>query len=54
MNLFSRHKIFAVMHFAGLKAVGESCEQPLKYYQNNVYGSLILAEVMAWRKKVNF
>jgi len=44
--VFSNHSIFAVMHFAGLKAVGESCEQPLKYYQNNVYGSLILAEVM--------
>lgn len=45
-DIFNAHKIYAVMHFAGLKAVGESCEQPLKYYQNNVYGSLILTEVM--------
>ncbi len=45
--IFSGHKIDAVMHFAGLKAVGESCEQPSRYYQNNVYGSLILTEVMA-------
>jgi UDP-glucose 4-epimerase len=46
-KIFASHNISAVMHFAGLKAVGESCEQPLKYYQNNVYGSLILTEVMA-------
>ncbi|MCF6203270.1 MAG: UDP-glucose 4-epimerase GalE [Methylococcaceae bacterium] len=45
-DIFSKHNISAVMHFAGLKAVGESCELPLKYYQNNVYGSLILTEVM--------
>jgi len=45
--IFSKHSIYAVMHFAGLKAVGESCQQPLKYYQNNVYGSIILTEVMA-------
>ncbi len=46
-SIFSKHAIFAVMHFAGLKSVGESCQQPLMYYQNNVYGSLILTEVMA-------
>ena len=45
-KIFSTHKISAVMHFAGLKAVGESCQQPLKYYQNNIYGTLILTEVM--------
>ncbi len=45
-DIFAKHNISAVMHFAGLKAVGESCELPLKYYQNNVYGSLILTEVM--------
>lgn len=45
-ELFAAHEISAVIHFAGLKAVGESCEQPLKYYQNNVYGSLILTEAM--------
>jgi len=45
-DVFSKHNIYAVMHFAGLKAVGESCQKPLMYYQNNVYGSLILTEVM--------
>lgn len=45
-NIFSAHDIYAVMHFAGLKAVGESCLQPIKYYQNNVYGTLVLTEVM--------
>ena len=35
------------MHFAGLKAVGESCQQPLMYYHNNVYGTLVLLEAMA-------
>ena len=46
-RLFSSHAFDAVIHFAGLKAVGESVEQPLKYYNNNVYGSLQLFEVMA-------
>ncbi len=45
-DIFSAHDIYAVMHFAGLKAVGESCLQPIKYYQNNVYGTLVLTEVM--------
>lgn len=45
-DIFTAHDIYAVMHFAGLKAVGESCVQPIKYYQNNVYGTLVLAEVM--------
>ncbi len=44
--LFSKHKIDAVIHFAGLKAVGESVEKPLKYYDNNVYGTLTLCEAM--------
>ncbi len=44
--LFSRHKIDATIHFAGLKAVGESVTDPLKYYDNNVMGSLSLMEVM--------
>lgn len=46
-EIFEKHDISAVMHFAGLKSVGESCSLPLKYYQNNVYGSLVLTEVMA-------
>ncbi|NTU60545.1 MAG: SDR family NAD(P)-dependent oxidoreductase, partial [Deltaproteobacteria bacterium] len=37
----------AVIHFAGLKAVGESVSQPLRYYENNVAGSLVLFDVMA-------
>lgn len=45
--LFARHNFDAVIHFAGLKAVGESVAQPLRYYDNNVYGSLVLFEVMA-------
>ena len=44
--IFGNHDIEAVIHFAGLKAVGESCEQPLNYYDNNVYGSLVLAQEM--------
>ncbi|NOT10735.1 MAG: UDP-glucose 4-epimerase GalE [Methylococcaceae bacterium] len=45
-DIFSREAISTVMHFAGLKAVGESCEQPLNYYHNNVYGTLVLVEAM--------
>ena len=46
-KLFSEYKINAVVHFAGLKAVGESVQLPLIYYDNNVAGSVALAEVMA-------
>ena len=46
-RLFEQHAIEAVIHFAGLKAVGESCQQPLCYYQNNVAGTLVLCEAMA-------
>lgn len=45
-RVFEQYKIKAVMHFAGLKAVGESVQQPLKYYKNNVLGTLNLLEVM--------
>lgn len=45
-EIFIEHPIDAVVHFAGLKAVGESCEIPLNYYQNNIYGTLVLLEVM--------
>lgn len=45
-SIFSSHNISAVIHFAGLKAVGESCEMPLGYYDNNVYGTLILLQEM--------
>lgn len=46
-RIFGLHKVDAVIHFAGLKAVGESVEQPLRYYDNNVNGSVILFETMA-------
>ena len=44
---FDAHKVDAVIHFAGLKAVGESVAQPLRYYDNNVTGSIVLFETMA-------
>ncbi len=44
--LFHRHDIDAVIHFAGLKAVGESVEKPLLYYDNNISGSVNLFEAM--------
>jgi UDP-glucose 4-epimerase len=49
-ELFSNYNIDSVIHFAGLKAVGESVEQPLKYYDNNINGTIVLLEVM---KKYN-
>ncbi|HNQ04106.1 MAG TPA: UDP-glucose 4-epimerase GalE [Thiobacillaceae bacterium] len=45
-TLFRRHDIDAVIHFAGLKAVGESVAKPLLYYDNNIRGSLTLFEAM--------
>ena len=45
-SVFQTHKIQAVIHFAGLKAVGESVEKPMLYYQNNIVGTLVLCEVM--------
>lgn len=45
-RIFLRHKIDAVIHFAGYKAVGESCAKPLLYYHNNIAGIVNLCEVM--------
>jgi UDP-glucose 4-epimerase len=45
-EVFSQYDIDSVIHFAGLKAVGESVEKPLKYYDNNVTGTIRLCEVM--------
>lgn len=45
-NVFDRECIDAVIHFAGLKAVGESVAKPLEYYYNNISGSLVLFDVM--------
>jgi UDP-glucose 4-epimerase len=44
--VFEKEKIDAVIHFAGLKAVGESVVKPLEYYHNNITGTLILCDVM--------
>lgn len=46
-DVFQRHHFDAVIHFAGLKAVGESVAQPMTYYDNNVSGTLSLCQVMA-------
>ncbi len=45
-EVFSAHNIDSVIHFAGLKAVGESCEKPLEYYETNVAGTVSLCQVM--------
>ncbi len=45
-KIFAENKIDAVIHFAGLKAVGESVQIPLEYYHNNITGTLILCDVM--------
>lgn len=45
-KVFSENNIESVIHFAGLKAVGESVSQPLRYYHNNITGTIILCEVM--------
>ncbi len=55
-KIFAENKIDAVIHFAGLKAVGESVQKPLMYYDNNISGTLVLLEVMgkAGCKKIVF
>ena len=45
-RIFDAHKIDAVIHFAGYKAVGESVQKPIEYYSNNLYGTLTLTDVM--------
>lgn len=45
-EIFKENDISAVIHFAGLKAVGESVQKPLEYYTNNIYGTLVLLRVM--------
>jgi UDP-glucose 4-epimerase len=49
-RVFEKYTIDSVIHFAGLKAVGESVAEPLKYYDNNITGTLVLLEIM---KKFN-
>ncbi|KAJ8305444.1 hypothetical protein KUTeg_015989 [Tegillarca granosa] len=45
-DVFTKHKFCCVIHFAGLKAVGESCQLPLLYYKTNIGGTINLLEVM--------
>ncbi|WP_214710949.1 MULTISPECIES: UDP-glucose 4-epimerase GalE [unclassified Exiguobacterium] len=45
-DIFTEHSIDAVIHFAGLKAVGESVSEPLRYYENNVVGTTVLLHAM--------
>ncbi|WP_125717005.1 UDP-glucose 4-epimerase GalE [Pseudoalteromonas rubra] len=45
-GVFAKHQIEQVIHFAGLKAVGESVQKPVEYYQNNVQGTLTLLDAM--------
>lgn len=45
-DVFEQHDLEAVIHFAGFKAVGESVAQPLKYYSNNIHGTIVLMELM--------
>lgn len=45
-KVFDKEKIDSVIHFAGLKAVGESVSKPLEYYHNNITGTLVLCDVM--------
>ncbi|WP_019028866.1 UDP-glucose 4-epimerase GalE [Colwellia piezophila] len=53
-QLFKQSDIDAVIHFAALKAVGESAEIPLRYYQNNVHGTVCILEVMQQYQVHNF
>lgn len=53
-KVFSSHNIDGVIHFAGLKAVGESCQKPLEYYDNNVNGTLCLLRIMRKFNVKNF
>ncbi len=53
-EVFEQFTIDAVIHFAALKAVGESAQIPLSYYQNNVYGSVCLLDIMQQHKVHNF
>ena len=53
-KIFEENKIDGVIHFAGLKAVGESVKVPLKYYQNNIIGTIVLLEIMQKYNCKNF
>lgn len=53
-KVFQKYSVSAVIHFAALKSVGESVSIPLKYYDNNIYGTLVLLEVMGKFNVKNF
>lgn len=53
-DTFNQHQFFGVVHFAGLKAVGESVAKPLLYYKNNVAGTINLLQVMEKYQVFNF
>ena len=53
-KIFNENDIYAVIHFAGLKAVGESTEKPIEYYDNNLISTLVLLEVMREHNVKNF
>ena len=53
-KVFTENEIDCVIHFAGLKAVGESCKIPLDYYENNIGGTVTLCQVMAKMNVKNF
>lgn len=53
-RIFQQENIDAVIHFAGLKAVGESCEKPLLYFENNISGTLTLLKAMQKHQVKNF
>lgn len=53
-TIFKNEKIDAVIHFAGLKAVGESVHKPLEYYDNNLHGTLVLLDAMRNNNVKNF
>jgi UDP-glucose 4-epimerase len=53
-SVFNQYDISAVIHFAGLKEIAESVEHPLRYYENNIYGTQLLLQVMSEHQVKNF
>ena len=53
-SIFNNHKVDGVIHFAGLKAVGESVEKPIQYYYNNLVSTMILAKACIKRNVNKF
>lgn len=54
VGIFTRHNFHGILHFAGLKSVGESLEKPLDYYYNNTVGTMVLAKLAVKYKANNF